>query len=269
MPNSLGSIRGKVMTVEQYFRKNYRYSLEGFEASEGISSLEYFLNQRPPAHCEYFASAAVMLLRRQGIPARYVTGHLVREFQEDGEYWVARNRHAHAWAEAYDDEQNKWLIVEATPGVDAQNNGRDTNNVVVDEAAREQNTRAAQREESNTHLGLGQPIVATGIVGFVLCAGGAGFYWTKKRPAKGTDVVQREVRKLDRMVARRVGRRRSAETLHQYAKRLRLSAESPDDWLYLAADWYEQVATDFYAGSPASLPLRPVMQRAARGNWVH
>jgi hypothetical protein len=64
------------------------------------------------AHCEYFASAAVLLLRSLGIPARYVTGFLAHE--AEGGRTTVRQRDAHAWAEAWLDGAG-WVTVEATP----------------------------------------------------------------------------------------------------------------------------------------------------------
>ena len=72
-----------------------------------------FLLKKDSAHCEYFAAAVVMLLRCQGVPARYVIGYYAHEKQPDGSM-VVRQRDAHAWAEAWVDGMG-WIIVEATP----------------------------------------------------------------------------------------------------------------------------------------------------------
>ena len=52
-------------------------------------------------HCEFFASAFVVLARTLGIPARLVAGFRVVEHNGFGGYAVVRAKHAHAWAEAY------------------------------------------------------------------------------------------------------------------------------------------------------------------------
>jgi len=72
-----------------------------------------FLLKKKKAHCEYFASAATLLLRCQGVPTRYVVGYYAHERQLDGSL-VVRQRDAHAWAEAWVDGVG-WLTVEATP----------------------------------------------------------------------------------------------------------------------------------------------------------
>jgi hypothetical protein len=75
--------------------------------------MESFLLVDRAGHCEYFASASVLLLRGLGIPARYVTGYSVQEYSRLEEAFLVRQRHAHAWAEAYVD--GRWVEVDSTP----------------------------------------------------------------------------------------------------------------------------------------------------------
>ncbi len=103
----------KCQAVERYFHDNYQYSL-GIQIPPRRDPLDYFFKDRPAAHCEYFATGAVILLRQAGIPCRYVTGFVTSEWNPLGEYWISRDKDAHAWAEAYD-PQRGWVIVEATP----------------------------------------------------------------------------------------------------------------------------------------------------------
>jgi|SaaInlStandDraft_1057018.scaffolds.fasta_scaffold07972_4 protein-glutamine gamma-glutamyltransferase len=90
---------------------DYVYSLEVKSPPPHISVLDFFLNQVKSGHCEYYATATVMLFRARDIPARYCTGYAVHE--REGDLWLARGRDAHAWAEVWDGE--RWLRVETTP----------------------------------------------------------------------------------------------------------------------------------------------------------
>ncbi|MFP6582470.1 MAG: transglutaminase-like domain-containing protein [Candidatus Hydrogenedentota bacterium] len=103
----------KALRVVGHFQKNHTYAL-GIEIPPGVDPLTYFLLERPPAHCEYFATGAAVLLRLGGVPCRYVTGYVVREQSDKGGYWLARSRDAHAWVEAWDEEEG-WVVIEATP----------------------------------------------------------------------------------------------------------------------------------------------------------
>lgn len=64
-------------------------------------------------YCVHFATAGAMLLRRQNIPARYVSGYVV-DLDRQGRGTV-RDSDAHAWVEIYL-EGYGWYPVEMTPG---------------------------------------------------------------------------------------------------------------------------------------------------------
>ena len=67
-----------------------------------------------------FASALVLLLRAQGIPARYVGGYYAHEWNHWGKFISIRSGDAHAWAEVYL-PQRGWITVDATPANSLQN----------------------------------------------------------------------------------------------------------------------------------------------------
>lgn len=101
--------------LQDWFSTNFRYTLflgSGKNTQEG-RDLERFLLEDRAGHCEYFASATVLLLRSLGIPARYVTGYAVQEYSPLEDAFLVRQRHAHAWAEAYVD--GRWVEVDTTP----------------------------------------------------------------------------------------------------------------------------------------------------------
>ena len=78
------------------------------------SALSHFLLQSRAGHCEYFATATVLLLRAAGIPARYCRGYAVQEFSKLENRFIVRDRHAHAWTLAYVD--GIWTNFDTTPG---------------------------------------------------------------------------------------------------------------------------------------------------------
>ena len=48
------------------------------------TAMEHFLFERKAGHCEYFASAMVILLRSAGVPIRLVNGFVGVEWNEWG-----------------------------------------------------------------------------------------------------------------------------------------------------------------------------------------
>lgn len=104
--------QAKVDAVLRFLGINNRYSLSVNPGSgEPVSN---FILQHKSAHCEYFASAAVVMLRAAGVPTRYVSGYYAHE--SDGRGWaLVRQRDAHAWAESWV-AGTGWVTVDATPG---------------------------------------------------------------------------------------------------------------------------------------------------------
>jgi transglutaminase-like putative cysteine protease len=100
--------------IESFFQNDFRYSLTLSGGRTKKSPLEVFLLQSRAGHCEYFATATVLLLRAAGIPARYARGYSVHEFSRLENRFVVRNRHAHAWTRVYLD--GAWHNFDTTPG---------------------------------------------------------------------------------------------------------------------------------------------------------
>jgi transglutaminase-like putative cysteine protease len=73
-----------------------------------------FLFETRRGYCEYFATAAALLLRLQGVPTRYVTGFNVRDESVVAGHYLVRESDAHAWIESYIPGQG-WLEFDPTP----------------------------------------------------------------------------------------------------------------------------------------------------------
>ncbi|MGO5164506.1 MULTISPECIES: transglutaminase-like domain-containing protein [unclassified Candidatus Paralachnospira] len=77
-----------------------------------------FLENTKEGYSVHFASAAVLMFRYYGIPARYVEGYLITpedaKAMTAGEAYALDDTHAHAWAEYYQDGVG-WLPFEVTP----------------------------------------------------------------------------------------------------------------------------------------------------------
>ena len=98
------------------------YTLTPGRAPVNEDIVEYFLFDNHEGYCVHYASAATLMYRLYGIPARYVSGYAVDpsdfEQQEDGT-WVAgvTDESAHAWTEFFLEDYG-WVPVEVTPASD-------------------------------------------------------------------------------------------------------------------------------------------------------
>lgn len=109
-----GSTPGEIAdSIGTFVRGSARYDLATGQMPETEQDFaKWFLEDSDSGYCVHFATAAVVLLRGQGIPARYVTGF--RCEAAAGEAQVLTTLEAHAWAEYYDSQLGSWRILEAT-----------------------------------------------------------------------------------------------------------------------------------------------------------
>ncbi len=105
----------KVETIAAFFRQHFRYSLYQSARPLTGSPIEDFLLRWRAGHCEYFATATVLLLRTAGVPARYGVGYSVQEWSPLERRYVVRARHAHSWTLAWVD--GAWRDLDTTPPV--------------------------------------------------------------------------------------------------------------------------------------------------------
>lgn len=77
------------------------------------TSVGHFLQQTRAGHCEYFATATTLLLRRLDLPTRYAVGYAVHE--TSGRGYVVRLRDAHAWCLVWNPETKVWDDFDTTP----------------------------------------------------------------------------------------------------------------------------------------------------------
>ena len=97
--------------IERFFA-GFNYTLDQKNRA-GESYLADFLNNTRSGHCEYFATATVLMLRNAGIAARYRTGFMLDEYDSFENALIARQRDAHAWVSAYIGD--RWVNVDTTP----------------------------------------------------------------------------------------------------------------------------------------------------------
>ena len=173
--------------IVTYFDENYNYTLRPGFYYGNPDYISHFLLESRKGYCAHFASAATMLFRQMGIPARYVEGYAFSyaNVVENGELVPGADYNdyysgfseigatalvqieipeasAHAWVEIFDSERG-WIVVDPTPS-----------------SAEEERTSFwdvfMRSEGGGTELALGEDILggyienALGVMGYVLFA---------------------------------------------------------------------------------------------------
>lgn len=120
--------------LEGFFLESgqFRYTLDfrNVKRHEKLDPVEDFVKNHRSGHCELFASALTLMLRRQDIPARLVVGFHGADYNTLTGSYLVRAKHAHAWVEAYLSPEEctpemmqkgeagsggAWMILESTP----------------------------------------------------------------------------------------------------------------------------------------------------------
>lgn len=104
----------KIAAITNYVKACAKYNLYVDKMPAGEQDFViWFAESAGKGYCVHFATAATVLLRGAGIPARYVTGYMVQT--QAGVPTQVYGKDAHAWAECFI-EGVGWVPVEATPG---------------------------------------------------------------------------------------------------------------------------------------------------------
>jgi hypothetical protein len=102
--------------LNRFFQNQFSYSMWQEPRKFGDpeeTPLSRFLLRTHRGHCEYFATATVLLMRKLGVPARYAVGYAVHE-GANGKY-VVRQRDAHAWCMVWNERASTWQDFDTTP----------------------------------------------------------------------------------------------------------------------------------------------------------
>jgi hypothetical protein len=91
----------KAAYLEMYLRTNLTYSTHVAAIPPDQDWVDYFLFDSKQGYCDYFATAMVVLLRADGVPARVASGFAPGEFDAATGVSTVRENHAHSWVEVY------------------------------------------------------------------------------------------------------------------------------------------------------------------------
>jgi transglutaminase-like putative cysteine protease len=103
---------GKARAIAGHLAHDFSYDVRS--PSWGKEQpIDDFLFVSRRGHCEFFATALVILLREVGVPSRVATGFLGGAYNHFGDFYAVRRSDAHAWALAYVD--GRWEVFDGTP----------------------------------------------------------------------------------------------------------------------------------------------------------
>lgn len=247
----------KAQAVRSYLKKEggYEYTLSPEELPKGEDAVDYFLFESRQGYCTHFASAAVLLCRAAGIPARYVEGIAADyEEEEDGWYSISANC-SHAWYQVYI-RGFGWIDMDAVPGYETESGNWEivtgtVKNPYEDKssAGTETESGEAGRAEANKVFGITKMkdlvpeiilagVLAVGVLLLVLAAGKGISMFLYKR-MENRKKAELGIEKLCRYLKKQGKGMQKGETLRMYAGRLDGMEEKKE--CSRALLWYEGI----------------------------
>ena len=119
-------LKSKLSMIREFIWDHASYDTEPGDFPNDRDFAEYFLFEGHRGYCAHYATAAVLLCRMNGIPARYAQGYVVANddfvlMNADGSKYTipVKDHRAHAWAEIYVQGYG-WMPYEFTEGIESQ-----------------------------------------------------------------------------------------------------------------------------------------------------
>ena len=70
----------QILLIRSFFFNNYDYTLSPGATPWNKDFVTYFLDEQKEGYCAHFATAATLLFRSYGIPARYIEGYVISQY---------------------------------------------------------------------------------------------------------------------------------------------------------------------------------------------
>lgn len=118
----------KAIKIKNYLKQNYKYSLDVSDVPKDKEFVSYFLFDEKKGYCTYFATAATIMCRLAGVPARYVEGFNMENVQDSQGLYLVSNEDAHAWTEIMlMPDKDLWTTIDCVPNAASLIREGDTN----------------------------------------------------------------------------------------------------------------------------------------------
>ncbi|MGD0593876.1 MAG: transglutaminase domain-containing protein [Acidimicrobiales bacterium] len=223
---------GEVQALETWMGAHTQYSTNIPPLLPGQDAVNEFLFGNRTGYCEQISTALAVMLRSIGVPAREATGYVPGPFDPLSDLYEIQAKDAHAWVQVYFPGHG-WQSFDPTTYVPLA--PADPGTVLLSDL---------------WHLIAGLPWVPIGIVAGAVAAALGRRFEIRRRLARPKTWAGRLALRLERAGARAGIPRRSAETLAEYAERLRTAA--PARGLAGLPDVVELLSLSAYGGRQPS-----------------
>ena len=277
----------KAANMVTYLRRDGRYDTSAPNQLRSSAPLDAFLLDGEPGTSLDYATAAVMLARAAGLPARLATGYLPGDRDLLSGAYVVRTEHAHAWAEVLFEEHG-WVPFDGTHHPSLYAGGRTAGAKIAglkylfESSVGDDLVRAAVLAPSKLSAGvkdaLNSPVIFTALTAVAAGLFALGLGWLGMRvirrgrkkingrwaytrlPGDGRGEMLRLYSRVEKLLRKKgVEARKRGQTLQEYADLVR--GKVGDGGSHL--DWFTGAAWDAAYNSNA-FPVHLLPEARAR-----
>ncbi|MGC9960831.1 MAG: transglutaminaseTgpA domain-containing protein [Acidimicrobiales bacterium] len=235
---------GEVQALETWMGDHTRYSTDIPPLLPGADAVNEFLFGNRIGYCEQISTALAVMLRSVGVPAREATGYVPGPFDPLSDLYEIQAKDAHAWVQVYFPGHG-WQSFDPTTYVPLAPANPGT--VILSDI---------------WHLIAGLPWLPIGMAGVLVAAVLARRFELRRRRALPKTWAGRLALRLERAGARGGVPRFPAETLAEYADRLRRS--TPSSGLSALPELVELLSLAAYASRQPSPDERARAEQAIK-----
>jgi hypothetical protein len=226
------TLLGEVQALERWMGSHTQYSTDIPPLLPGQDAVDEFLFGNRTGYCEQISTALAVMLRSVGVPTREATGYVPGSFDPLSDLYEIQAKDAHAWVQVYFPGHG-WQSFDPTTYVPLA--PADPGTVLLSDI---------------WHLIAGLPWLPIGIVAGAVAAVLGRRLEVRRRRALPKTWAGRLALRLERAGARGGLPRAPAETLAEYAERLR--AADPSAGLSSLPELVELLSLAAYAGRQPS-----------------
>ena len=106
----------RVSAIIDYINNNTHYTLDAEPTPDGTDAVVHYLFRSKKGACDLAATAAAMMCRSVGVPARVAVGYLAEEPLPGGDGFLLRQSHSHMWLEAFFPKYG-WVAFNPSPSL--------------------------------------------------------------------------------------------------------------------------------------------------------
>jgi hypothetical protein len=245
----------KIQRIRDFFTKEFKYTryltiARAYASQKRPTAIEIFLTTNKNGHCEYFATAATLLLRAADVPTRYCIGYAVMEKNTRKDEWVIRGTHAHAWTRVWDEQLQRWVDFDPTPGnwLAVETRGSSFYQSMIDAYQRIKEDFFLWRNEPNNKLGVTIVLWILGIaiilyIAIRLKKSRVVIHSGKSSQTSGQSGIKTPLHDLEKAAFKILGSRSPGETLVSWLMKLK-THDIPEDDLNEACTLHQQLRFD-------------------------